>query len=234
MKKERVGSGLTESTILTYSFDEWIQKAREDKNFLRDALQTYPECLLSWRDWATRVLAKQPAKSDDLNAEEETIEWYASQILRLVNDELALVQPCRVRTHSEMRPRTEEERLLADLASRATACRLGSLVERVRWKFRYERAAQREIARMKSWPAIQAQSVPARRELGAQNRKRIERLLDDTIKKSPKSLINLPISQVVHEIERVNPTSAREFPKTTLRRHLENILTSRRTIGRQP
>jgi len=159
MKKTTIGSGLTAMSVLTFSFEEWIQKARENPNLLGELLPTYPERLLRWRDWATRVLEEAHRPTDDKlievksdgtwayvseidrfafvgpesarliagldysdDEEEETKEWYASQILRWVNHELAHLRPNRDATplRSKISLRTAEERRLANLASRGT------------------------------------------------------------------------------------------------------------------
>ena len=268
MEKKTVGSGLTKRSVLTYSIDEWVQKAREGNEFFATALPTYPERLLSWRQWAVRVLESANCPTEDRlvelrsdgtwtyasgvdppktgrslrlitgldyshDEEEATREWYASQILRLVNQEIARLRPNKggVRTHSQRRHRTPQERRLADLATRGSACQLGCLVERVRWKFRYEKAALQGLDRIDAWRPMQEASVRLRRAKGEQTARQIECLLVDVAKKSSSSFLQRPDLEIIDHIRKLRRISRQQISDSTFRRHLKNILPRLRTLG---
>jgi hypothetical protein len=160
------------------------------------------------------------------NEEEETLEWYASQIIKLVDHELALssVKKEFESPHSETIRLTPDQRRLANLASRGTACHLGCLVERVRWKFRYEKAALHGLARADSWKARQAAGASARRQRGHETAKHIEELVINAVRKSPKSFLQGSDAQIIRRIRRLGSKAEKKISDSTFYRHFKTIL----------
>lgn len=79
MKKVTIGSGLTEHSVVTYTYQEWTEL---DRIVLNKALTTFPEYLGELRDWATRILtnAVHPAE-DKLIRVANNGQWtYASDV----------------------------------------------------------------------------------------------------------------------------------------------------------
>ena len=65
MARKSVGSGLTRFTENRLTGSEWLKAAATDQQFLARVLPTYPERLLQWRQWATKVLARAGRPTSD-------------------------------------------------------------------------------------------------------------------------------------------------------------------------
>jgi hypothetical protein len=257
MKKRRVGSGLTGATQLVYPFAESYRKAVRSRQFLADALPTYPERLLRWRKWAIQVLSKagRPTTDDfvqvredgswepiDMSSppserarviaglgysddeEERSREWYASRILRLINQELSPLKSARRRNVVGRLKQSADERRLEELASRGRACELGSLIERVRWKFKHEEAALAGYRYKERQSASQRSATRANLLKGEMTAKRIKPLLDKAISRSRIPLQRLRTSEIVRLIRAIDRRAAEVFPASTLRRHIDLML----------
>lgn len=155
--------------------------------------------------------------------EESSIEWYAAKILTLINHELDLL-----RSQEPVAPPQagEQEKRLAELASRGTAAELGATIERVRWKFSHESAALAGYQNMERTAEFQKRGAAAKRTAGTDKTLQIEPLYRRALKGSSKSLSALTVAAIVKLMLRVDPKQAKGWSPTTLRRHVERLRNS--------
>lgn len=167
--------------------------------------------------------------------EEESIAWYASQILRTVYSELEFLRPS-AKPSSYSQTVAQSARRARQLALRPSAYQLGVLVERVRWKFRHEKAAIFGHAHEETRLSWQAAGATAQRRRGDETTSLIEPYFGEALEvifrgRSPTraELEQQKLSRIVRRIRLagVKDKAVAGLSFSTLRRHIKKLLEAR-------
>lgn len=148
--KTVVGTGLTKRTITTYDFNGLVDLASgqapegaEALEILLKALPTGAERIAGIENWAKSVLQSHSILSDPgslvacIQRDDDSQSWFAARILLLIEDLRAALSRRQTAIASSELSECEFE----------TGLQLGIHLERFKWKFRHERAAEETYAR---------------------------------------------------------------------------------------